>query len=201
MTELQFNVFLYVIIVFSAVFHEYMHAWMAFRLGDPTAKYAGRLTLNPLKHLDPIGTVLLPLFLLFFFNAFLGWAKPVPYNPHNLRDRKWGGTKVAFAGPAANFALALIFGLVLRFVALPGLLPTLFAMIIYINIFLGLFNLIPIPPLDGSKLVMDLFPRSTFLRALEASFVGIIIAVMLAMMIIPSLAQGIFRIIVGAPLF
>ncbi|PJC52540.1 MAG: site-2 protease family protein, partial [Candidatus Magasanikbacteria bacterium CG_4_9_14_0_2_um_filter_42_11] len=104
------TIFLIFVIVFSAIIHEYSHGWMANQLGDQTAKYAGRLTLNPLKHIDPIGSILLPLILIptgFLF----AYAKPVPYNPYNLRDQKWGSLKVAIAGPLSNFILAFIFGI------------------------------------------------------------------------------------------
>src|SRR3989344_8703448 len=120
-TSLEFKFFLYFLIVFSAVFHEYLHAWMANYLGDPTAKYAGRLTLNPLKHLDPLWTVFIPLMLLFFFGGFIGAAKPVPYSPHNLRDQKYGSIKVGLAGPFSNFFLALIFGLFFPFSPFPAI--------------------------------------------------------------------------------
>jgi len=202
---ISFKLFLYVIIVFSAVFHEYFHAWTANFLGDPTAKYAGRLTLNPLKHLDPIGTVILPLFLLFFVGGFIGWAKPVPYNPYNLRDQKWGSTKVAIAGPGANFLLALIFGLSVRFGAMFGIigmgsiLYIALTWIVYVNIFLGLFNLIPIPPLDGSKLLMDIFPQSKTIQFLGGSFVGIFLALILALMFLPYIAGFLYNLLVGLP--
>jgi len=196
---IEFKLFLYIIVVFSAVFHEYFHGWMAYYLGDPTAKYAGRLTLNPLKHLDPMGTVIIPLFLLFFFGGFIGWAKPVPYNPFNLRDQKYGSSKVALAGPGANFLIALIFGLILRFVPITGFLYIALSWIVYINIFLGLFNLIPIPPLDGSKLLMDLFPRSRFLQMLEGSFVGIFLALFLAIMFLGPLARLFYYLFAGHP--
>src|SRR4030042_1933150 len=179
--SIGFKFFLYMVVVMSAVFHEYCHGWMANFLGDPTGKYAGRLTLNPLKHLDLMGTVIIPLFLLFFLGGFIGWAKPVPYNPYNLRDQKYGSTKVAFAGPGANFSLALIFGLVIRFLPVSQTLLIPLTWIVYVNIFLGLFNLIPLPPLDGSKLLMDFFPRSNALRVLEQSLIGFFLAIMLAM--------------------
>lgn len=199
--EIEFKIFLYVVIVFSAVFHEYMHAWMANYLGDPTAKNLGRLTLNPIPHLDPIWTVAVPLFLLFFTGGFIGAAKPVPYNPYNLRDQKYGSIKVGVAGPVANFLLAVVFGLVLRFFPLPGVLPTIFAWIVYINIFLGLFNLLPIPPLDGSKFLFYFFPRSRIVQFLQFSFLGIFLAVFLALYLLSPLANFIFGLIVGVPLF
>ena len=197
--SLSFLFLIYFIIILSAIFHEYCHAWMANYLGDPTTKYAGRLTLNPLKHIDPLGTIILPLFLMLFFNTFLGWAKPVPYNPYNLSNQKYGSSKVAIAGPAANFFLALFFGLVLRFIAPVGFLYLALEWIVYINIFLGLFNLIPIPPLDGSKLLADLFPQSSLLRFLEQSFIGIFVAIIIAFMVLSPIAYYIFYFIVGAP--
>ncbi|MDD5144971.1 MAG: site-2 protease family protein [Candidatus Pacebacteria bacterium] len=195
--NLTSKLFLYLIVVISAVFHEYFHGWAAFRMGDSTAKDAGRLTLNPLKHMDPFGTVLIPLLLLFFAGGFIGWAKPVPYNPFNLRDRKYGSTKVALAGPLANFAIALIFGLAIRFLPITGSLREIFFEIGYINVFLAFFNLIPIPPLDGSKLLMDLMPRSQVLRFLEQSLVGMFIALALAMMFLPYLASWTYYFITG----
>jgi len=194
-----FKIFLYIIIVISAIFHEYFHGWAAFQLGDPTAKYAGRLTLNPLKHIDPMGTVIIPLFLLFFLGGFIGWAKPVPYNPFNLRDQKYGATKIAIAGPGANFLIALIFGLIIRFLPVGGLLYVTFSWIVYVNIFLGLFNLIPIPPLDGSKLLMDFFPKSRVLQVLEQSLVGIFLAVAIAIMFLPFLSSLIYYLFAGVP--
>ena len=193
---LEFKLFLYVIIILSAVFHEFSHGWMAYQLGDPTAKNQGRLTLNPLKHIDPMGTVILPLFLLFFAGAFIGWAKPVPYNPHNLKDQKWGSSKVALAGPGANFLIAILVAVIIRFVPVSQSLFMAFSWIIYINIFLALFNLIPIPPLDGSKLLMDLFPQKTK-QFLQMGFVGVFLAIFIAILILPSIAQIIFRLFTG----
>jgi len=165
-------------------------------MGDPTAKNMGRLTLNPIKHMDPIGTVVLPLLLVITGSGFLGWAKPVPYNPYNLSDQKWGNTKVAFSGPAANFLLALIFAVVLRFTDLEIRLDAAISWIIFLNIYLGLFNLIPIPPLDGSKLLMDLFP-STRQYLAQLSVFGIILAIFVAFIILPDLSDLIYRLFVG----
>ncbi len=196
---LAFKLFLYLIIIFSAVFHEYCHGAMAYYLGDPTAKYAGRLTLNPLRHIDLMGTVIIPLTLLFFLGGFIGWAKPVPYNPYNLRDQRYGSAKVGLAGPAANFALALIFGLILRFLPITGFLYIAFSWIVYVNIFLALFNLIPIPPLDGSKLLMDFFPQSRTMYLLNQSFIGIFLAIALAIMFLPYISSFIYFIITAHP--
>ncbi|PIR76774.1 MAG: site-2 protease family protein, partial [Candidatus Magasanikbacteria bacterium CG10_big_fil_rev_8_21_14_0_10_42_10] len=152
------TVFLIFVIVFSAIIHEYSHGWMANQLGDPTAKYAGRLTLNPLKHIDPIGSILLPL-LLIPTGFLFAYAKPVPYNPYNLKDQKWGPVKVAFAGPLANFFLAFIFGITLQLVP-AGPMTSFFYIIVYANVLLGVFNLVPIPPLDGSKLLFAFLPSN-----------------------------------------
>ena len=204
MDQIIVKLFLYLIIVISAVFHEYSHGFAAYRLGDSTAKNEGRLTLNPLAHLDPIGTVILPLFLLLTSGMFIGWAKPVPYNPHNLRDRKYGDLKVAVAGPLTNLAIAVVLGLLIRFfggyvVALDVISPIFLeflGLIVYINIFLALFNLIPFPPLDGSKIIMNLFPK--FWRYFEQiGFLGIVIALFFAFFFISPIAQFVFRIIVA----
>lgn len=198
------KIFLYLIIVLSAVFHEYAHAFVAYRLGDNTAKDMGRLTLNPIEHLDPIGTVLLPLLLLFTSGFFIGWAKPVPYNPYNLRDQKYGSLKVGVAGPSANFIIAILLGLLIRFYpasAVAGsdttnLFLSFVALIVYVNIFLALFNLIPIPPLDGSKIIMDLFPNSRQAMA-QIGFFGIFLALIVAFFILSPIANLLFRLFVG----
>src|SRR3989344_9583307 len=142
---MEMSLFLYAVIIISAVFHEYAHGWVAYRLGDSTAKDAGRLTLNPLVHIDIVGTVLIPLFMILTAGIFIGWAKPVPYNPNNLKDKKYGSLKVGIAGPVANLLIAAILGLFLRFAVLPFAkvdaisiaFPDLLAYIVYINIFLA----------------------------------------------------------------
>ncbi len=196
--------FLYLVIIGSAVFHEYAHGWMAFELGDPTAKNAGRLTLNPFRHIDPVGTVIIPLLLLFSSGIFLGWAKPVPYNPYFLRDKRFGSLKVALAGPAANFLIAVILGLLVRFAAAPlissGFLPLetlkFLELIVYVNIILALFNLIPIPPLDGSKIAADLIPG--YWRYFGGlGFIGIFIALSIAFLVLSPLANTFFSLITG----
>ncbi len=150
-----------VILIPSAIFHEYMHGWVANQLGDPTAKYAGRLTLNPLVHIDPMGTVVLPLLLLMINSPFFfAYAKPVPYNPYNLRDQKWGPVYVAIAGPLSNLFLALVFGLAMQFIPANQAGMMVFGTIVYTNILLAVFNLVPIPPLDGSKVLYALLPDS-----------------------------------------
>ena len=160
-------IFLILVLILSVVIHEVSHGAMANHLGDPTAKYAGRLTLNPIRHLDPIGSVILPIFLVIMARLtgggiIFGWAKPVPINPYNFRDQKYGSAKVALAGPASNFAIALVFGTALRF--LPHLslisgISLIFSYIVYINILLAVFNLLPIPPLDGSHILFTFLPE------------------------------------------
>src|SRR3990167_8404700 len=155
-------IFVIAILVMSVVIHEVSHGYAAFALGDPTAKYQGRLTLNPISHLDPIGSFLVPLLGYFFGGFIIGWAKPVPFNPYNLRNQKWGEALVAVAGPLSNISLAVIFGLIIRFASGQTFLSQSFlsiaSFVVFINITLSIFNLIPIPPLDGSKILFAILP-------------------------------------------
>lgn len=159
------TIFVLIVLLFSIILHEIAHGSVALNLGDPTAKYAGRLSLNPLKHLDPFGSIILPLSLLLLTwgqGPIFGWAKPVPINPYNFKDQKWGKLKVAIAGPSANFLVAVFFGLLIRFFSLSPPLLNLFGIIVVYNLFLGLFNLIPIPPLDGAHILFSLLPERFF---------------------------------------
>lgn len=190
------------ILIFSAVFHEYMHGFAADRLGDPTARQSGRLTLNPIPHLDPIGSVFLPLLLILSRASFvIGWAKPVPYNPYNLRDRRYGEAKVALAGPAANLILAVVFGLILRFVpVMSQTFAILLASIVYINLVLMVFNLIPIPPLDGSKILASLLPwdiKEKYLRLERYSLVILVLFIFVGFDWLLPIVSSLFRLIVG----
>lgn len=141
----------------AIILHECAHGWVAYKLGDPTAKNAGRLTLNPLKHIDPFGTVILPLMLWLSGVTPFGWAKPVPVNPMNLahprRDMMW----VGLAGPAVNVFLAVALSQFLR-LDLLDTVRSIVQLAIVINLFLAVFNMVPVPPLDGSRLVMGLLP-------------------------------------------
>ncbi len=138
----------------AIIFHEVAHGYAALWLGDPTAKYAGRLTLNPIPHIDLWGTIIIPLLLIISNLGFvIGWAKPVPVNYYNLRNQKWGPVLVALAGPATNFLLLILFALLARFSPQDTQLPLLWVSMALTNGVLMLFNILPIPPLDGSKIL------------------------------------------------
>jgi Zn-dependent protease len=140
------------VLLFALCFHEFAHAWVAYKLGDTTAKHAGRLTLNPLAHLDPMGS------LMILFVGF-GWAKPVPVDVRYLQNPRTDMMKVAFAGPAANLLLAFIGGTIIRFQIVSGSLILMLVLFTQINIMLAVFNMIPIPPLDGSQIFSGLMVR------------------------------------------
>ncbi len=170
---LDTSIFAIIILVFSVIVHEVAHGFSANALGDPTARMAGRLTLNPIPHIDIIGSILIPAFLIFTHSSILfGWAKPVPYNPYNLKHQRWGETLVALAGPLSNILLALIFALVARValsIGLPASAVVFAQLIVITNLFLGLFNLIPIPPFDGYTILASALPYrySVSVRAFE----------------------------------
>jgi len=158
-------IFQIAILIFSVVIHEVSHGMAALYLGDHTAQYEGRLTLNPLKHLSFMGMVIVPIFTLLIWGIPVGSAKPVPYNPYNLRNQKWGPAMVAAAGPISNLFVALFFGMVIRALiifnaplVLLNLIP-IFTIIVALNILLAVINLVPIPPIDGSKVVFPFFAR------------------------------------------
>ncbi len=200
------TIFSLIILLFSVVIHELAHGSVANSLGDPTAKYEGRLTLNPLPHLDLFGSIILPLLLLIATGGqgpVFGWAKPVPINPYNFKDQKWGSLKVALAGPASNLALAVVFGLALRFLPYtllsgpPGMFLTF---IVQINIMLAIFNLVPIPPLDGSHIFLELLPPQfdavkTFMH--QYGLFLLVFFIFFGIQFISPLVQFVFTLITG----
>lgn len=190
-------------VLFAITVHEVAHGWVAKKLGDPTAMMMGRLTLNPLKHIDPIGTILVPLILLLLPGGFIfGWAKPVPVTWQNLRNPKKDMALVAIAGPTANLLMAIFWAIVLKigilmstqsgspfmFLALTGIAG------IYINAILMMLNLLPLPPLDGGRVLVGLLPGPLAWKVGRLEPYGFIILVAL-------LATGILGIIIGRPIF
>jgi len=150
----------FIVLIFAITVHEFAHGWVAYKLGDPTAKYMGRLTLNPLAHIDPFGTIILPLLLVLLRMPPIGWAKPVPVDFMSLNNPKRDMFWVGIAGPSANFALAFILSVIIK--TAPFLVQTFIGQVIVlaiiINVILGIFNLIPIPPLDGSRIISAILP-------------------------------------------
>jgi Zn-dependent protease len=188
------DLFLYLpVLLFSVVLHEYAHGWQALREGDDTAYMLGRLTVNPIPHIDPFGSILLPVMLALLNSPFMiGWAKPVPVNPRKYRNYKAGDIRVSLAGIVVNLGLALIFTLVLVGLIhlskmVPSIAPTiqvLAAMAQYgilINLVLAFFNLIPIPPLDGSHVLYHLLPPQLGMRYRALNRYGMLILMVLLM--------------------
>lgn len=201
------TIFYIAILIMSVVIHEISHGFVAEFYGDKTARMAGRLTLNPIKHLDLFGSIILPALLILTKSPFLiGWAKPVPYNPNNLRDQKKGELAVASAGVIANFFVAIFFGLILRFSAyasVPEGFVFIVSSIVLVNLGLGIFNLVPIPPLDGSKIFYHLLPVSwarkiDFLQKYALIFI-IIFIVFFSNVLFPILTF-LFKLITGLSL-
>jgi Zn-dependent protease len=200
----QNTIFQIIILIFSVIIHEVSHGAMALAFGDRTAQYEGRLTLNPIKHIDLFGSIILPLILVLTNSSFMiGWAKPVPYNPYNLRNPKIGEPMVALAGPLSNILVAIIFGLIIRFVLVlnPSLisLVTVFSYVVIINISLAIFNLVPIPPLDGSKILFSIFPNRFTFSEVWARYGIILIILLLSVIssIISPIIGWLFGLITG----
>lgn len=197
--------FFFLIIIPSAIIHEYAHGWAADQMGDPTARHAGRLTLNPRAHIDLWGTILMPVLLLLFSGGsfMFAYAKPVPYNPYNLRNQKWGPALVGLAGPAANLMAAVFFGLLVRFLPYSEF-SSLLAIIAYANILLMVFNLVPIPPLDGSKILFAVLPDSMERLKVNLERFGFIILLLFIFYffhLITPLVSWLFRFITGRFIF
>lgn len=153
------NIFLIIILIISFMIRNIVYGYVANWLGDPTARLSGRITANPLNHIDPLGSVIVPGLLIFTGTGIiLGWPKPVPYNKYNFTNQKWGEVIVGVSGSLANLALAIIFALIIRFVPIDASFIDLAIDVILLNLFLAFFNLIPIPPLDGSKILANLLP-------------------------------------------
>lgn len=157
-------IFYIVILLFSVIIHEMAHGYAADTLGDPTPRLQKRLTLNPLVHLDLVGSIIVPAVLVIAQAGFvLGWAKPVVFNIYNLRDRRWGPALIAIAGPASNIVLAIIFGALMRLGPVMGITAEPFYVIasgiVFINVLLAVFNMIPVPPLDGHHILFALLPE------------------------------------------
>lgn len=208
------TIFVILILLFSVVIHEVSHGYAALALGDHTAEYEGRLTLNPLRHLDPVGSFLIPLIGYMSGGIIIGWARPVPYNPYNLNPKKWGlpaqagEALVAAAGPLSNIIIAVIFAVIIRaglganFATQPFLFLT--GYLVFINIILAIFNLIPIPPLDGSKILFALLPNSlqNVRQSLERyGLVLVLIFVFVLWRFIAPFATSIFTLLVGISFF
>ncbi|MBD3265001.1 MAG: site-2 protease family protein [Candidatus Omnitrophica bacterium] len=180
---MQLLAVLLIILFLSIPFHEYAHGWAAFQLGDTTPKNSGRLTLNPLAHIDMVGTIILPILLAIIslrtlgLPIAIGYAKPVPINPYHFKnphkDIKW----VSLAGPASNLLLAVVFSLGVRMSS--GGLEEIFFWAMYLNLILAVFNLVPIPPLDGSKILASLLPSKIAQRYLKIEPYGLFIIIIL----------------------
>jgi len=197
--------------LFALTFHEYAHGWVANRLGDPTAKLLGRLSLNPLVHIDLFGTILLPLLLIISRAPFVfGWAKPVPIDPYNLQHPRKDMIWVGLAGPTANFILAFLAGMAIRLLGLLGIgfggpvdfILLILACFVLINLIFAAFNLIPIPPLDGSRILAGILPLSWALPYIRLERYGMMILILLFVLGKPVIQAfvGVFVGIFG-PLF
>jgi len=200
--------FIIIILIMSVVVHEVSHGYAALALGDPTAKYQGRLTLNPLPHLDLVGSIIVPLIGYFAGGFIIGWAKPVPFNPYNLRSAKWGEALVAIAGPLSNISLAVVFGLIIRFASDYSFFSQSFlnlaGFVVFINIILAIFNLIPIPPLDGSKILFTILPYKwqAFRQSLERyGLILVFIFIFLFWQVMNPIVGFLFTLITGRVAF
>lgn len=211
LSDLPMLLLQFVILLPALVLHEVAHGWMAYRLGDPTAKMMGRLNLDPRKHIDPWGTILMPLLLLFVSGGkfAFGYAKPVPFNPRYFKNYKTGMLLTGVAGPAMNLALALAGAVLFRglylladLVSVPGIVLQMAYFFVYLNLLLLFFNLIPIPPLDGAHILFTFLPRSQedfkiFLQ--RYGFVFLFIIIYFLSPIMDPILMFLYRLIVGVP--
>jgi Zn-dependent protease len=187
-------------IVFAITLHEVAHGWVARHFGDRTAEAQGRLSLNPIRHIDPIGTVLVPILLLWLGGFLFGWAKPVPVNPRFMRNPRGNMVWVSAAGPAANLAMAIAWAFLMMVsqnvdIGVAGQwLQSMAAVGIFINVLLAVFNMLPIPPLDGGQLLTNLLPRGTASSMLEA------VAPFGLFIVLGLIATGLLGPLVGGPI-
>ena len=173
---MSFEIIFIIVLLFSVIMHEIAHGYVAYLRGDSTAKDMGRLTLNPIPHIDLFGTIILPILMIFTLGFGVGWAKPVPVNPNNLKNPKVDSFFVSIAGVATNIMLAIIAGILMRIF---GLNPILIGMFV-VNIMLAVLNMIPIPPLDGSKALAFFLPDDIAYKFLSMnSFIGFILLIIL----------------------
>lgn len=188
-----------VILIVSVVAHEVAHGYAAKWEGDETASALGRLSINPIKHIDLFGSIILPLLTYMFGGFVIGWAKPVPINPENFRHRRWGEGLVAAAGPVTNIFLAIVFSILIRSFNLDQAEIYVAETVVFINIILAFFNLIPIPPLDGSRILSSIFPTLHALF-LKIERYGLLIPIILALVVWQfffPLVETVFHLLTG----
>ncbi len=201
---LSLIIFQFAVFIVSVIVHEISHGAVAYLLGDETAYRMGRLTMNPVSHIDPFGSIILPLVLatplLFGIQPIIvGWAKPVPYNPNNLKNPKSGAGLIAWAGPASNFLIAFVFAGLLAFIPVGTQIGVAFHYIILINLMLAVFNLVPIPPLDGSKILAAFLPHySPIIAFLERNSMLLLLAFLFFGLSAVQVVVGIiYRLLIG----
>ncbi len=197
-------IFQLIILVMSIVIHEVAHGYIAGTFGDPTARLQGRLTLNPIKHIDMLGSIIIPLVTFVTGGIIFGWAKPVEINPYNMKNRRSGELFTAFAGPASNLILAFVFGTIIRanlsYGFVNGGFGQICIMIVFVNLTLAVFNLIPIPPLDGSKILFSLLPpRLNYVRNYieRYSLILVIVLIVFLWQFITPVIPWLFTLVTG----